>query len=75
MNDQTRPRPEVGSQCTSIDRQRAHMGRGGIRRRPHDEQVCTSSSPRAQPSQNGADVGSSRSGSSHLVSTISGGPS
>ena len=75
MNDQMRPRPDVGSQRTSIERQREHMGRGGMRFKPHDAQVCTSSSPRAQPSQNGADVGSSRSGSSHLVSTVSPGPS
>ena len=27
-----------------------------MRRTPHDAQVCTSSSPRAQPSQNGAEV-------------------
>jgi len=75
MNDQTRPRPEVGSHRTSTEWQREHMGRGGMRRKPHEAQVCTSSSPRAQPSQNGAEVGSSRSGSSHFVSTVSPGPS
>jgi len=43
----TRPRPVVTSHRTSIDRQREHIGRGGMRRRPHDAHVCTSSSPRA----------------------------
>jgi hypothetical protein len=56
MNDHTRPRPDVGSHRTSIDRQRAHIGRGGMRRNPHDAHACTSNSPRAHPSQNGAEV-------------------
>ena len=68
MNDQTRPRPEVGSHRTSIERQREHIGRGGMRFRPHDAHACTSNSPRAQPAQNSAEVGSSMSGSSHAVS-------
>ena len=68
MKDQTRPRPDVTSHRTSIDRHREHMGRGGMRRRPHDAHVCTSSSPRAQPCQNAALVGSDTSGRSQTVS-------
>ncbi len=60
----------IASQVWSSDRQTGHIGRGGIRRWPHDAQVCTSSSPRAVPSQNGAEISSSRSGSSQVGSTV-----
>ena len=74
MYDQTRPRPLVGSHATSVDWQCGHIGRGGMRHFPHAPHACTSSSPRAVPSQNGAEVGSSRSGSSQVLS-ITRGPS
>src|SRR5450755_3701743 len=64
MNDQIVPRPVVGSHVTSVDRQFGHIGRGGIRRVPHDPQAWTSNSPRAQPNQNSFAIGSARSGSS-----------
>jgi hypothetical protein len=70
MNDQMRPRPDVGSHLTSIERHRGHIGRGGIRHVPHAPHAWTSSSPRAHPSQNSFDVGSERSGRSHPDSML-----
>src|SRR2546423_11394677 len=70
MNDQIVPRPEVGSQRTSVERHPGHIGRGGIRHVPHAAQTCTSSSPRAVPAQNSAAVGSARSGSRKPVSML-----
>src|ERR1700730_13920437 len=69
MNDHTRPRPEVRSHFTAVDRQYEHIGRGGMRHLPHAPHACTSNSPRAHPNQNSLAVGSSRSGSNHPVST------
>src|SRR5260221_8858818 len=68
MNDQMRPRPDVGSHRTAVDRQCGHIGRGGILLTPQEPHTWTRSSPRAQPSQNSFDVGSARSGNSHPVS-------
>ncbi len=68
MNDQMRPRPEVGSQRLSSERQWGHIGRGGMRFSPHAAHTSTNNSPRAHPSQNGALVVSRRSGSSQVVS-------
>src|SRR3954469_3565305 len=68
MNDQNVPAPlggtpgeaiegrRVGTHVTAIERQRGHIGRGGMRHVPQSVHACTSSSPRAVPSQNGADV-------------------
>ncbi len=70
--DQIVPRPLDATHSWSSDRQYGHIGRGGIRRRPQLEQVCTSSSPRAVPAQKGAAVSSSRSGSSQVASVIAG---
>ena len=61
-----RPRPEVASQVDCKLRQCGHIGRGGMRLRPHDAHRWTRSSPTAQPSQNGAES-SSGSGSSRVA--------
>src|SRR6476620_7073246 len=74
MKDQIVPAPLAGTHVTAIDRQRGHIGRGGMRHAPHAPQVCTSSSPRAVPAQNGAEVSSSRSGSRKPVSLITSPP-
>ena len=68
MNDQTRPRPDVRSHLTSVERQYGHIGRGGMRHLPHALHACTNNSPRAHPNQNSLAVGSSRSGNNHRAS-------
>src|SRR2546427_770539 len=70
MTDQTRPRPEVGSHVASIERHTGHIGRVGKRRCPQFEQVWTTSSPRAHPSQKGAVSCASTSGSKYVASII-----
>src|SRR3954468_16041047 len=71
MNDQIVPAPLVGTHVTAIERHRGHIGRGGMRHVPQTPHACTSSSPRAVPAQNGAEVTSSRSGSRNPVDASS----
>src|SRR5204863_2854579 len=51
--DHTRARPDISSHVVSNELQYGHIGRGGMRRRPHDAQAWTRSSPSAHPAQNG----------------------
>ena len=66
--DRPRPARRLPTR-TSIDRQRGHIGRGGMRHVPHAPHACTSSSPRAAPVPERRRGRRRRgSGSSHAVS-------
>src|SRR5882724_9868695 len=70
MYDHTVPRPLVTIHVRSSELQRGHIGRGGCASFPHAPHCCTSSSPRAQPAQNGAEVSSSTSGRRNPLSIV-----